>query len=42
MESGIMRITKKVFTDLAIWMVTFGVAIGVVFPWFVIVNCPTK
>ena len=31
-----MRITKKVFLDLAIWMVTFGVAIGVVFPWFVI------
>ena len=30
-----MRITKKVFTDLAIWMVAFGVAIGIVFPWFV-------
>ncbi len=30
-----MRITKKVFTDLAIFMVAFGVAIGIVFPWFV-------
>ena len=30
-----MRITKKVFTDLAILMIAFGVAIGVVFPWFV-------
>lgn len=31
-----MRITKKVFLDLAIWMVTFGLSIGLVFPWFVI------
>lgn len=30
-----MRLTKKVFTDLAIRMVTFGLSIGVVFPWFV-------
>ena len=30
-----MRLTKKVFLDLAIWMVAFGVAIGLVFPWFV-------
>ena len=31
-----MRITKKVFLDLAIYMVAFGLAIGVIFPWFVI------
>jgi two-component system cell cycle response regulator len=30
-----MRITKKVFHDLAIWMVGFGLAIGLVFPLFV-------
>ena len=30
-----MRITKKVFTDLAIWMILFGLVIGIVFPWFV-------
>jgi two-component system, cell cycle response regulator len=30
-----MRITKKVFHDLAIWMVCLGLAIGVVFPFFV-------
>ena len=30
-----MRITKKVFTDLGIWMVVFGLMIGIVFPWFV-------
>ncbi|MGB3210809.1 MAG: diguanylate cyclase [Desulforhopalus sp.] len=31
-----MRITKKVFYDLAIWMVGFGLCIGVVFPFFVV------
>lgn len=31
-----MRFTRKVFTDLAIWMIGFGLAIGVVFPFFVI------
>lgn len=31
-----MRITRKVFTDLAIIMMSFGVAIGIVFPFFVI------
>jgi two-component system, cell cycle response regulator len=30
-----IRITRKVFSDLAIWMVGFGVVIGVVFPFFV-------
>lgn len=30
-----MRITRKVFYDLAIWMVCFGLAIGIVFPFFV-------
>lgn len=31
-----MRITRKVFHDLAIWMVGFGLLIGIVFPFFVI------
>ncbi|TKB23111.1 GGDEF domain-containing protein [Desulfopila sp. IMCC35006] len=31
-----MRITRKVFHDLAIWMVGFGLSIGIVFPFFVI------
>ncbi len=31
-----MRITRKVFHDLAIWMIAFGLLIGVVFPFFVI------
>ena len=31
-----MRITKKVFHDLALWMVAFGLLIGVAFPFFVI------
>ncbi len=31
-----MRITRKVFYDLAIWMVGFGLLIGLVFPYFVI------
>jgi diguanylate cyclase (GGDEF)-like protein len=30
-----MRITRKVFHDLAIWMVGFGLVIGIVFPFFV-------
>lgn len=30
-----MRITKKVFTDLAIYMILLGVAVGVIFPFFV-------
>jgi diguanylate cyclase (GGDEF)-like protein len=31
-----MRITKKVFTDLALFMMGFGLIIGVIFPFFVI------
>lgn len=31
-----MRITRKVFHDLAIWMIAFGLLIGIVFPFFVI------
>ena len=31
-----MRITKKILTDLAIWMVMFGILAGVVFPFFVL------
>jgi two-component system cell cycle response regulator len=30
-----MRITKKVFYDLAIYMIGFGVVIGLVFPFFI-------
>ena len=30
-----VRLTRKVFTDLAIWMIGFGLMIGVVFPFFV-------
>lgn len=30
-----MRITKRVFSDLAIFMISFGVIMGVVFPFFV-------
>ena len=32
-----MRFTRKVFHDLAIWMVAFGLMIGLVFPFFVMV-----
>lgn len=31
-----IRITKRVFDDLAIWMVGFGMFIGIVFPYFMI------
>lgn len=31
-----MRITKKVFTDLALFMIGFGLLIGIIFPFFVI------
>jgi two-component system, cell cycle response regulator len=29
-----VRITKKIFIDLAIWMIGFGIIIGIVFPFF--------
>jgi len=31
-----IRITRKVFDDLAIWMVGFGMFIGIVFPYFML------
>ncbi len=31
-----MRMTRKVFHDLAIWMIGFGLAIGIVFPFFAV------
>lgn len=38
-----MRLTRKVFTDLAIWMIVFGLAIGIVFPFFVmLLGVPTQ
>ncbi len=30
-----IRITRKVFSDLAIWMTGFGLLIGIIFPFFV-------
>lgn len=30
------RLTRRVFTDLALWMIGLGIAMGVVFPFFVI------
>lgn len=32
-----IRITKRVFTDLAIWMMGFGILVGIVFPFFMVV-----
>jgi diguanylate cyclase (GGDEF)-like protein len=29
-----MRITRKIFNDLAIWMIGFGIIVGIVFPFF--------
>lgn len=29
-----MRMTRKVFTDLAIWMIAFGLGVGMIFPFF--------
>ena len=37
-----MRITRRVFTDLAIWMVVFGVVIGFIFPFFVLMLGVTR
>jgi hypothetical protein len=34
--TGIPRLTRRVFKDLAIWMVALGVATGITFPFFVI------
>lgn len=31
-----VRLTKRVFTDLAIWMMGFGMLVGVVFPLFMV------
>jgi len=31
-----VRITRKVFYDIALWMVAFGLAMGIIFPFFVI------
>ena len=31
-----LRITQKVFSDLAIWMISLGLVMGVVFPFFVV------
>ncbi len=30
-----MRLTKKIFFDLAIWMIGFGIIVGMAFPFFV-------
>ncbi len=31
-----MRLTKKVFNDLAIWMMGFGMVVGLIFPFFMV------
>ncbi|HWP00386.1 MAG TPA: GGDEF domain-containing protein [Methylococcus sp.] len=30
-----IRLTRKVFSDLSLWMIGFGLCVGLVFPWFV-------
>jgi len=30
-----IRLTRKVFTDLSIWMIGLGLIIGIIFPFFV-------
>jgi two-component system cell cycle response regulator len=38
-----MRITKNIFTDLAIFMIGFGLVVGIVFPFFmVMMKIPTS
>lgn len=38
-----IRITKKVFTDLTIWMIGLGLIMGLVFPFFlVMMNVPSE
>ncbi len=38
-----MRITKKVFTDLAIYMIGFGIIVGIIFPIFTqIIGIPSE
>ncbi len=32
-----IRITNRVFTDLAIWMMGFGILVGIVFPFFMLI-----
>lgn len=32
-----IRMTKKVFSDLAIWMMGFGMLVGIIFPFFMLV-----
>jgi diguanylate cyclase (GGDEF)-like protein len=36
-RSGLPRLTKRVFLDLAIWMIGFGLLVGTMFPFFVVV-----
>ncbi len=38
-----IRLTRKVFTDLAIWMIGLGLIMGIVFPFFVVImGVPTE
>ncbi len=32
-----VRLTKKVFSDLAIWMMGFGMLVGIIFPFFMVI-----
>ena len=31
-----MRITRRVFSDLAVWMIGFGMLVGTIFPFFML------
>jgi two-component system, cell cycle response regulator len=35
LEVRMIRLTRKVFTDLSIWMIGLGLLIGIIFPFFV-------
>jgi two-component system, cell cycle response regulator len=37
LEAGTMKFSKRVFIDLAVKMIGFGIAIGIVFPFFVLI-----
>lgn len=38
-----IRLTRKVFTDLAVWMIGLGLVMGIVFPFFVVMmGMPTE
>ena len=36
-----IRLTRKVFTDLTIWMIGLGLLMGLIFPFFVVAHRQT-